>query len=147
MSEQGRNERAAAWPARTGASAKGRIICPAALDAGGRALLDAKQLGLEQGFHECRAIDGHERAVPSPAHVMDRRATSSFPNSAFALQRPVVEDRSIGDFRWICRETSWTLLPTAPGVMMGDSKHRPPAAVQIANVANTPLLKVRDAGS
>jgi hypothetical protein len=76
MSEQGRNERAAAWPARTGASAKGRIICPAALDAGGRALLDAKQLGLEQGFHEWRAIDGHERAVPSPAHVMDRRATS-----------------------------------------------------------------------
>jgi hypothetical protein len=34
------------------------------LDAGGRALFEAKQLGLEQCFHERREVDD-ERAVPS----------------------------------------------------------------------------------
>jgi hypothetical protein len=71
-------------------------LAPAALDAGGRALLDAEQLRLEQGFHECRAIDGHERAVPSPAQVVDLAGHQLLPHSAFAP--PAAGSRTSGQW-------------------------------------------------
>jgi hypothetical protein len=53
-------------------SAIGVFELPAsAANPGRRAILDAEQLGLEQGFHDRRAVDGDERTVTAAAESME----------------------------------------------------------------------------
>ena len=68
------------------------LAAPAA-DAGGRAILDAEQLGLEQRFDKRGAIDGDERAVAAPAQFVDLARDQLLADAAFAFE----QDREVGD--------------------------------------------------
>ena len=75
-------------------AAIGRLeLASPAADAGGRAIFDAEQLGLEQRFDKRRAIDGDERAVAAPAQFVDLPCDELLADAAFAFE----QHREVGD--------------------------------------------------
>jgi hypothetical protein len=75
-------------------AAVGRLeLASSAADTGGRAILDAEQLGLEQRFDERGAIDGDEGAVASPAQFVDLARDELLSDAAFAFE----QHREVGD--------------------------------------------------
>ena len=66
-------------------SVGGLELATPATDAGGRAIFDAEQLGLEQRLHERRTVDCDERAVPAPAQIVDLTRDELLAHAAFAF--------------------------------------------------------------
>ena len=62
--------------------------------AGCRALLDAKQLRLEQGLDYSRAVDGDERASATPAQLVHLPRNELLAGAAFTRERPVAGNLS-----------------------------------------------------
>ena len=62
-------------------------LAAAAADAGGRALFDAEQLGLEQRLDQRRAVDGDERPVAAPAQLVDLARDQLLADAALAFQQ------------------------------------------------------------
>src|SRR5436309_3203687 len=62
-------------------------LAAAAADAGGRAVFDAEELGLEQRFDQRRAIDRDERAMAPASEVVNLTGDELFANAALALEQ------------------------------------------------------------
>ena len=71
-------------------AAVGRLeLAASSADAGGRALLDAEQFGLEQCFDQRGAIDGDERAVAPPAQLVNLACDQFLADAALAFEENV----------------------------------------------------------
>jgi hypothetical protein len=77
----------------------------ASADAGRGPLLDAEQLGFEQGFNQGGAVDRHQRPLSPANEFMDLTSDEFFADPAFSRKRPVVERGISGYFEWICLRT------------------------------------------
>src|SRR5438477_85880 len=58
-----------------------------AADAGGRPLLDAEQLRLEQRLDQRRAVDGDKRAVPARTQVVNLPRHEFLPHTTLAFEK------------------------------------------------------------
>src|SRR5205085_1343786 len=68
-------------------------LAAASLHAGGRAVLDAEQLGLDQGFDQRRAIDCDKWSAAPPTEIVYLPCDELFADAAL----PFEEDREVGD--------------------------------------------------